>query len=88
MHQYQPLLQRFLPERIKSHRSSLHVTQEIMSERLRISTRSYCDLECGKYACSAATLMFFLLTLPNDDILQLCTDFRALVEQEDSHVVA
>ena len=87
MHQYQPLLQIFLLEQIKMHRNTLHVTQEIMSEQLRISPRSYVDLECGKYCCSATTLMFFLMTLPEGEVLRLCTEFRTLVEKEDSHVV-
>ena len=88
MHQFTLLLRAFLTEQIKSRRKVLHLTQEAMAEKLRISPRSYISLEQGKSGCSAATLMFFLLILSNDELLCLFTAFRRRVEEEAGHEVA
>ena len=88
MHQYTLLLRAFLTEQIKNRRKALHLTQETMAEKLRISPRSYISLERGKSGCSAATLMFFLLILSNEEILNLCSAFRRQVDEEDAHDVA
>ena len=88
MHQYSLLLRVFLTEQIKSRRKALHLTQESMAEKLRISPRSYISLEQGKSGCSAATLMFFLLILSNEDLLQLFAAFRRRLKEEESHEVA
>lgn len=88
MHQYALLLRAFLAEQIKGRRKALQVTQEAMAEKLRISPRSYISLERGKSGCSAATLMFFLLILPEDELPRLCAEFRRLVDEEDAHEVA
>ena len=73
---------------IKLLRQRKGVTQEAMAEKLRISPRSYISLERGKSGCSAATLMFFLLILSNEEILNLCAAFRRQVDEEDAHDVA
>jgi transcriptional regulator with XRE-family HTH domain len=88
MHQYSLLLRVFLTEQIKSRRKALHLTQESMAEKLRISPRSYISLEQGKSGCSAATLTFFLLILFNEDLLQLFAAFRRRLKEEDSYAVA
>ena len=88
MHQDTLLLRAFLTERIKARRKALHFTQEAMAEKLHISPRSYISLEQGKSGCSAATLMFFLLILSDEDLLRLCADFRQQVDEEDTHEVA
>ena len=88
MHQDTLLLRAFLTERIKARRKALHFTQEVMAEKLRISPRSYISLEQGKSGCSAATLMFFLLILSDEELLRLCADFRQKVDEEDAHEVA
>lgn len=88
MHQYSLLLRVFLTEQIKSRRKALHLTQESMAEKLRISPRSYISLEQGKSGCSAATLMFFLLILSNEDLLQLFAAFRRHLKEKESHEVA
>ena len=88
MHQYTLLLRAFLSEQIKHRRKALHITQEAMAEKLRISPRSYISLEQGNYGCSAATLMFFLLILSEKEVLRLCEAFRRLVDEEDTHGVA
>ena len=88
MHQYTLLLRMFMTEQIKGRRKALHFTQETMAEKLHISPRSYINIERGKSGCSAATLMFFLLILPDEDRMRLCAAFRKRVDEEDVHDVA
>ena len=59
-----------------------------MAEKLRISPRSYIDLERGKYGFSAATFAFFLLILSEEDVLELLRSLRKLINEEDSHDAA
>ena len=88
MHQYQSLLKDFLMVRVHSYRLTLQCSQERMAEKLRISPRSYIDLERGKYGFSAATFAFFLLILPEDDVLDLLRSIRKLINKEDNHDAA
>lgn len=59
-----------------------------MAERLRISARSYSDLERGVCCFSAVSLLFFLLLLPEGQVTGLLEEIRVLVEGEDRNVVA
>ena len=88
MHQYHTLLKEFLMVRVHSYRLILNCSQERMAEKLRISARSYIDLERGKYCLSTSTLAFFLLTLPEKYVLELLRDLRKLIDEEDGHDAA
>ena len=57
MKPYPALLAELLSEELSSLRQQMALTQEAMAERLRISSRAYSDLERGRYAASAPTLM-------------------------------
>lgn len=85
---YKRLLQDFLAEQIRRFRAEHSYTQEQMAERLRISPRSYIDLEHKRYGCSAMTFGFFLLMLDMDALIQLINDFRELIEKADQHDAA
>nr|WP_325300529.1 helix-turn-helix domain-containing protein [uncultured Dysosmobacter sp.] len=85
---YKYLLQDFLAEEIRRYRAENGMTQEQMAEALRVSPRSYIDLEHKKYGCSAVTAFFFLIRLDMETLLRLLNDFRALVERADRHDVA
>ena len=63
MKPYPALLAELLSEELSSLRQQMALTQEAMAERLRISSRAYSDLERGRYATSAPTLMFLLSML-------------------------
>ena len=63
MKPYPALLSELLSAELSSLRQQMALTQEAMAERLRISSRAYSDLERGKYATSAPTLMFLLSML-------------------------
>lgn len=85
---YKRLLQDFLAEHIRRFRAEHSYTQEQMAERLRISPRSYIDLEHKRYGCSALTALFFLLMLDNEARMHLFNDFRELIEEADRHEAA
>ena len=58
MKPYPALLAELLSEELSSLRQQKALTQEAMAEQLRISSRAYSDLERGRYAASAPTLLF------------------------------
>ena len=74
MKPYPALLAELLSEELSSLRQQKALTQEAMAEQLRISSRAYSDLERGRYAASAPTLLFLFSML--DAEAQ-----RALVQQ-------
>ena len=63
MKPYPALLAELLSEELSSLRQQMVLTQEAMAERLRISSRAYSDLERGRYAASAPTLLFLFSML-------------------------
>ena len=66
MKPYPALLAELLSEELYSLRQQKALTQEAMAEQLRISSRAYSDLERGRYAASAPTLLFFFSMLEAD----------------------
>lgn len=69
MKPYPALLAELLSKELYSLRQQKSLTQEAMAEQLRISSRAYSDLERGKYAASAPTLLFLFSMLEADCIL-------------------
>jgi transcriptional regulator with XRE-family HTH domain len=63
MKPYPALLSELLSEELSSLRQQKALTQEAMAEQLRISSRAYSDLERGRYAASAPTLLFLFSML-------------------------
>ena len=63
MKPYPALLAELLSEELSSLRHQKELTQEAMAEQLRISSRAYSDLERGRYAASAPTLLFLFSML-------------------------
>lgn len=59
-----------------------------MAEYLRISPRSYIDLEHSRYGCSGTTLFFFFLMLDIEALVRLVNDFREQLERVDRHDAA
>lgn len=54
------LLKAYLYPYVKRARKDWRLTQEGMAERLRVSPRSYSDLEHGRSSFSAVSLVIFL----------------------------
>lgn len=71
---------RILSEELSSLRQQKALTQEAMAEQLRISSRAYSDLERGRYAASAPTLLFLFSMLEADAQSALVRQFMNRVQ--------
>ena len=80
MKPYPALLAELLSKELYSLRQQKSLTQEAMAEQLRISSRAYSDLERGKYAASAATLLFLFSMLEADAQSALVQQFMKQVQ--------
>ncbi len=83
MKPYKLMLQKLLMKEVRSCRARLDISQEEMAEKLRVSPRSYSDLERGVFCLSAMSLMFFLLMLSREDVERILKDFRDMVGEKD-----
>ena len=87
MKPYPALLSELLSGELSSLRQKLALTQEAMAEQLRISSRAYSDLERGRYAASAPTLMFLFSMLDaeaQDALVQQFMDRVQTLEGTDA----
>lgn len=80
MKPYPALLSELLSTELSSLRQQMALTQEAMAERLRISSRAYSDLERGRYAASAPTLMFLFSMLDTEALDALVQQFMKRVQ--------
>ena len=80
MKPYPALLAELLSKELYSLRQQKSLTQEAMAEQLRISSRAYSDLERGKYAASAPTLLFLFSMLEADAQHVLIQQFMKQVQ--------
>ena len=80
MKPYPALLAELLSEELSSLRQQKALTQEAMAEQLRISSRAYSDLERGRYAASAPTLLFLFSMLEADAQIALVRRFMNRVQ--------
>ena len=80
MKPYPALLAELLSEELSSLRQQKALTQEAMAEQLRISSRAYSDLERGRYAASAPTLLFLFSMLEADAQCALVRRFMNRVQ--------
>ena len=85
MVQYKLLLRVLLRKELLDYRRGNGDTQERMAEKLHISTRSYADLEHGKYGVSTVTLLFFLNLLSDAEKVQLVDAFMLQVKEVDEN---
>ena len=80
MKPYPALLSELLSTELSSLQQQMALTQEAMAERLRISSRAYSDLERGRYAASAPTLMFLFSMLDAEALDALVQQFMKRVQ--------
>lgn len=78
------LFKEFLRIQVCSFRADHSWTQEHMANSLRISTRSYVDQEHGRYGFSSLSFVFFLLLLPDDEVLVFLRKFEVLIDYRNS----
>lgn len=81
MRKFQPQLKVYLRDVLLSIRQSLGLTQDQMAEKLRMSTRSYCDLERGKMGFSAVSLVFLLVSIPPDMAIHILQTFLESIQE-------
>ena len=84
MREYKDLAKDYLTIKLKPWRKKHKDTQETMSEKLRMSLRSYAHLERGKSGFSATTLLLFLDLLPDEEMVFLVREFGQIVNQLES----
>ena len=80
MKPYPALLAELLSAELSSLRQQKALTQEAMAEKLHISSRAYSDLERGRYAASAQTLMYLFSMLDADAQSTLIQQFMKRVQ--------
>ncbi|MBQ4065406.1 MAG: hypothetical protein IJD10_04840 [Clostridia bacterium] len=69
-------------------RENFGFTQDQMSEHLVMSTRSYCDIECGETSCGTLTTVLLLMSLPDPNVFlrDLKHKFDVLYAKEQARV--
>lgn len=88
MNPYKEMLRKFFSEYIGALRKRRGLTQEQMVEKLRITGRTYSDLERGIYFFSAVALVFLLLMLEEGEIKELLSPLRDEIEKVEDREVA
>ena len=83
MRQYKELLQKFLRNSIYAYRMKKEYSQERMAEILHVSTRSYIEQEHGRYGFSALSLIFYLMSLTEEEMMEFVRGFRKKLEKEE-----
>jgi len=84
MENYKALVKEFLAESTGLLRKDRNLTQEQLSERLHISSRSYGDLERGKYCFSAPALLSLLAMLKDEEVKEFLDKFRQKIGAAES----
>lgn len=88
MRKFRSLLRPYLRKILHDSRKEVKISQEQMAALLRLSPRSYGDLERGKTGFSAVTLIFFLAMLPNDVMVRTVRGFFLLMlDSEEKEVI-
>ena len=85
MRRHQAFVKKYLAGWVRAVRKNMGLKQEKMSESLRMSVRSYTDIERGKSGFSATTLLFLLSLLPDEEIVRLVHEFRESIKNEEEH---
>ena len=88
MNPYKEMFRKFFSEYIGALRKRRGLTQEQMVEKLRITGRTYSDLERGIYFFSAVALVFLLLMLEEGEIKELLSPLRDEIEKVEDREVA
>lgn len=79
MHPYATHIQPALARLLGEYRRKCHYSQESMAENLRISTRSYSDLERGKSRFSGPSLLFFFLAMSEAELLSTLRELQEVI---------
>ena len=77
----QKILQAYMAEEFKQYRQQHGLSQEGLARKLKISVRTYVDLEHGETCPSAATLATYLTILPPEDQKRFLEGLRSAWEE-------
>lgn len=83
---YNSAFRDLLSEHIQAFRQEQSLSQEAMAATLRISARSYSDIENGKSLCSTRTFILYQVSLSEDEMIALWKAFKAALRQLDEQV--
>lgn len=83
MHLYTDFFKPYFLELAERRRQDLHYSQESMAELMQITLRSYSSFKNGKQSISAPSLLFLLLSLEDDQVLQFLQHMRTTVAEAD-----
>ena len=84
---YREIMKARLSEQARKIRRELGLSQERMSEELRITTRAYGDLERGKYCFSAFALLFLLRLSGKEECWEIVLSVCEEVAEADGAAV-
>ncbi len=84
--QYKQALKVLFQHEVLDARKELKISQEEMARRLAMDSRTYVDLEHGKFSCSAVTLAIYLVYVCKDADVFLA-ELRQAFEEESENIV-
>ena len=87
MDDYKHLLQDFLRHQIQDYRHQNHLPYSLVSDDSGDAPRSYFDQEHGRYGFSAMSLVFFILLLSEEDLLEFFKDLRFVLEGSEPNAL-
>lgn len=81
MHTFTKQFQPTLSKKACEVRKNRKYSQSRMAEYLHIDTRSYCDLEHGRYCLSAPTLILLELMMTEVELLLFLHELQEVVQE-------
>lgn len=85
-HSYAKYLQPIIVAEMKESRLKKKIPQSHMAALLRITTRSYNELENGKTTPCMATFIFLLIQMQDGEILRLVQNLRVFITQLEEQI--
>lgn len=77
---YKTSIKTFLCQYLRASRAQRKISQEKMAEMLHVSLRAYSAIENGVYGVSVFSFIFFLLNLPDEEVLHLLHELRDVIK--------
>lgn len=83
MRTYKNAVKEYLRDFLKAFRKELNISQEAMSERLKLTPRSYSDLERGVSCLSTVTLLLLFNLMHAEDVIGLIGKLVELIYEAE-----
>ncbi len=83
MQTYQTVVKQLLRDTLKSVRKEFNISQELMSEKLKVTPRSYSDLERGVSCLSATTLLFLFSVMSDERVIAVVKRFVETIDKTE-----